>query len=260
MLIGGLATALALRHRNIPVTVYEKDTSFAQRAQGYALTMQQGASALKQLGFVLDDFAGIGRTQTSNTSLCSDGQVVGCYAPERGARRTPARFNVSMPRQALRRLLLDSLLLNGGTVLWDKSLTKLTQPRVQEGAGGDGTQELHFADNRVASADVVVGADGIWSPLRQYVHRGVGAGTAVGACATDFVSRRYLGFIVILGRGTVLRHSLTDNSNVFQTLDGENRMYAMPFGKQDETMWQLSFPIVSEADALSLSAKGDLFL
>lgn len=39
--IGGFALALALQQRGIHVRVYEKDTCFSERAQGYGLTMQQ---------------------------------------------------------------------------------------------------------------------------------------------------------------------------------------------------------------------------
>ena len=48
--IGGAALALALQQRGVPVRVFERDACFAERAQGYGLTMQQGATALKQLG------------------------------------------------------------------------------------------------------------------------------------------------------------------------------------------------------------------
>ena len=49
--IGGFALAAALQHRNITCVVYERDTSFEERKQGYGLTMQQGARALRSLGF-----------------------------------------------------------------------------------------------------------------------------------------------------------------------------------------------------------------
>jgi len=49
--IGGIALAAALQHRGVPCAVYEKDSSFEERRQGYGLTMQQGARALRSLGF-----------------------------------------------------------------------------------------------------------------------------------------------------------------------------------------------------------------
>ena len=48
--IGGIALAVALRHRGIPFVVYEKDSRFDQRRQGYGLTLQQARRALQALG------------------------------------------------------------------------------------------------------------------------------------------------------------------------------------------------------------------
>ncbi|MBS0627433.1 MAG: FAD-dependent monooxygenase, partial [Verrucomicrobia bacterium] len=39
--IGGMALAVACLHRGIPFTLYERDSSFNARAQGYGLTLQQ---------------------------------------------------------------------------------------------------------------------------------------------------------------------------------------------------------------------------
>ncbi|MBL4798177.1 MAG: FAD-dependent monooxygenase, partial [Oleispira sp.] len=48
--------------------------------------------------------------------------------------------------------------------------------------------------------------------------------------------------------------SLLDSATVFQTANGNERIYMMPF-KSDSVMWQLSFPM-SEDAAKTLSAKG----
>ena len=42
--IGGIALAVACRHRGIPFTLYERDTGFEARAQGYGLTLQQASN------------------------------------------------------------------------------------------------------------------------------------------------------------------------------------------------------------------------
>ena len=55
--IGGLALATALLHRGISCQVYEKDTCFDQRSQGYGLTLQQARRALLALG-IKDDGGG----------------------------------------------------------------------------------------------------------------------------------------------------------------------------------------------------------
>ena len=48
--IGGAALALALGQRGIPYKIFEKDENMNTRRQGYALTLQQGGSALRALG------------------------------------------------------------------------------------------------------------------------------------------------------------------------------------------------------------------
>src|ERR1700676_1360397 len=54
--IGGVALAVACLHRGIPFTLYERDSSFDARAQGYGLTLQQASNAMKELGlFSLKD-------------------------------------------------------------------------------------------------------------------------------------------------------------------------------------------------------------
>ena len=48
--IGGVALAVACFHRGIPFTIYERDSGFDVRAQGYGLTLQQASKAIKGLG------------------------------------------------------------------------------------------------------------------------------------------------------------------------------------------------------------------
>ena len=53
--LGGTATAVLLKKVGIPCVVFEKDASFTSRRQGYALTMQQGASVLdSELGISME--------------------------------------------------------------------------------------------------------------------------------------------------------------------------------------------------------------
>ena len=74
--IGGAALALGLQRRgNIIATVYERDSGFAARAQGYGLTMQCGDAALEELG--LAPLPGI--SSTAHFSFLPDGKVIGAY-------------------------------------------------------------------------------------------------------------------------------------------------------------------------------------
>ena len=70
---------------------------------------------------------------------------------------------------------------------------------------------------------------------------------------------RYLGCIVILGICPLealkgVESELLDSATVFQTANGNDRIYIMPFDAES-VMWQLSFPM-SENEAKALSAKG----
>jgi 2-polyprenyl-6-methoxyphenol hydroxylase-like FAD-dependent oxidoreductase len=100
---------------------------------------------------------------------------------------------------------------------------------------------------KTAKADLVVGADGIRSSVRKLLMN------------EDNNPLRYLGCIVILGICPLdhlkgIDSSLLDSATVFQTANGHERIYMMPF-TSDSVMWQLSFPM-SEMDAKLLSAGG----
>jgi 2-polyprenyl-6-methoxyphenol hydroxylase-like FAD-dependent oxidoreductase len=75
----------------------------------------------------------------------------------------------------------------------------------------------------------------------------------------DITPLRYLGCIVILGICSLgdlqsLDNSLLDLATVFQTANGNERIYIMPY-TSDSVMWQLSFPM-PEKEAKALSAQG----
>jgi len=93
----------------------------------------------------------------------------------------------------------------------------------------------------------MVGADGIRSTVRKLL---------IGEQTTPL---QYLGCIVILGICNLMdlegvESSLLDSATVFQTANGNERIYMMPF-ELDKVMWQLSFPM-PENEAKTLSEKG----
>ena len=100
-------------------------------------------------------------------------------------------------------------------------------------------------------ADIVVGCDGIRSKVRQEL------------LGDDILPLRYLDCVVVLGicaledldKETQQQCTLLDGETVFQTADGASRIYMMPFSTS-EVMWQLSFPVENEIDAINLSSKG----
>ena len=227
--------------------------------------MQQGAHALRDLGL-----PNRGVFSVAHHSFLADGTLLGSYG--RAVHETTRdslgngkgdaqRRNAHIPRQQLRQSLLDAL--PSEAVVWGKRLKSL-----DEHPSG---VTLCFTDGSETHADVVIGADGIWSTVRRQL---------VPAAAD--LPLRYLGVVVILGRAPC-DHALV-REQVFQTVDGDGtRIYTMPFtqptaqcssghgeptaaedaaatatGAPREravTMWQLSF-LATEAEANSLPRSG----
>ena len=272
--IGGAALALALQQRGIHVSLFERDTSFLMRKQGYGLTLQKysGTAALNQLGVLLE---GVG--SNANISLTADGRELGRYghstrifADEKvGANSASGdrRKNVHLPRQALRRVLLERL--SPEIIHWGKKFKNYNETMCSSSPG----VELQFEDGERLSFDLAVGADGIFSKVRHVKFAKAARHVARG----DPYPLRYLGVFVMLGICHGIRHPLCDHK-VFQVVDGTSRIYVMPFSRSydgdgcltprhgDEVseennkapvplMWQLSFPI-SEQQAVEL-AKAD---
>lgn len=241
--IGGVALAVACLHRGIPFTLYERDNSFDARSQGYGLTLQQASKAMEGFGvFSLAE----GIVSTKHMVHTTDGTVIGEWGVrkwlESEENTYSKRTNIHIARQSLRLALLDQL---GGQkmVQWGHQLIDLK-------ASQQKPVELSFevnGVNKTTKADLVVGADGIRSSVRKLL------------IDEDIYPLRYLDCIVILGICPLqyldnLDHELLDSATVFQTANGHERIYMMPYDA-NSIMWQLSFPM-EEDKAKALSEKG----
>ncbi|RKR05724.1 2-polyprenyl-6-methoxyphenol hydroxylase-like FAD-dependent oxidoreductase [Flavobacterium sp. 90] len=241
--IGGVALAVACLHRKIPFTIYERDTSFDARSQGYGLTLQQASKAIEGLGvFSLKDRV----ISTRHLVHTTEGKVIGEWGIRKwiqsDGKTSTKRSNMHIARQSLRLALLEQL---GGhnAVQWGHQLVDYTKCE-------DESIALNFqVDGEIKSVktDLVVGADGIRSSIRNLL------------IGEESAPLRYLGCIVILGICPLNAlenpdNSLLDSATVFQTANGNERIYIMPY-KEDSVMWQLSFPM-PEDEAKALSAKG----
>jgi salicylate hydroxylase len=240
--IGGVALAVACWQRGIPFTLYERDSGFEARAQGYGLTLQQATRAIKELGIAaLAD----GVISTRHVVHTSAGKIIGEWGLRKWghAQGKPRakRNNIHIARQALRLALLKQL-DKANTVQWGHKLLNFT-------ACKGATVSLRFevqGQIKQTQADLVVGADGIRSSVRRLL------------LDDTHAPLRYLGCMVILGicplqhfKGT--KTELLDSATVFQTANGNERIYIMPYAA-DTVMWQLSFPI-EEKEAQALSAR-----
>jgi salicylate hydroxylase len=241
--IGGVALAVACLHRGIPFTLYERDSSFDARSQGYGLTLQQASKAIKGFGlFSLEE----GVYSTSHVVHTTEGKVIvewGMRMRQQSDTKTsPKRTNVHISRQSLRLALLEQL---GGhdVVQWGHQLIDFKEC---ENEGVDLSFQVNGEIKNV-KADLVVGADGIRSVVRKLL------------IGEDITPLRYLGCIVILGICPLaslegLDSPLLDSATVFQTVNGNERIYMMPYSS-DSVMWQLSFPM-PEKEAKALSTQG----
>jgi 2-polyprenyl-6-methoxyphenol hydroxylase-like FAD-dependent oxidoreductase len=240
--IGGTALAVACLHRGIPFTLYERDGSFNERSQGYGLTLQQASKEIAGLGITaLKE----GINSTKHVVHTIDGKVIGEWGMRKNldSKKTPKRTNVHIARQALRAELMEQL-LGDDSIQWNHQFLNYNEKDNKK-------IEINFSVNgqpKTATADLVVGADGIRSAVRQQL---------IGDAATPL---RYLDCIVILGICPLsalkdVESELLDSATVFQTANGNERIYMMPFNK-DTVMWQLSFPM-PESEAKALSAQGN---
>ncbi|MFT6959382.1 MAG: 2-polyprenyl-6-methoxyphenol hydroxylase-like FAD-dependent oxidoreductase [Polaribacter sp.] len=241
--IGGVALAVACLHRGIPFTLYERDNSFDTRSQGYGLTLQQASKAMAGLGITSLE-AGI--TSTRHVVHTTLGKIIGEWGIRKWGRPdtkvSPKRKNIHIARQSLRFALLEQL-GEHDAVKWKHQLLSFNKCE-------DGGVTLKFQvkeEIKQTKADLVVGADGIRSTVRKLL---------IGENSTPL---RYLGCIVILGICPLknlegVENSLLDSATVFQTANGNERIYMMPYASET-IMWQLSFPM-SEKEAKALSAQG----
>ena len=241
--IGGVALAVACLHRGIPFTLYERDTNFNERSQGYGLTLQQASKAIQGFG-IFDLKEGV--VSTRHLVHTTDGTIIAEWGMRKWIQNpdetTTKRTNIHIARQSLRAALLEQL---GGSdnIKWNHQLSDFKQTK-------DKGIELNFQVNGetiTTKADLVVGADGIRSAVRKLI------------IGDEIAPLRYLNCIVILGICPLeslqeIESPLLDSATVFQTANGNERIYMMPFTK-DSIMWQLSFPMTEE-EAKHLSSKG----
>lgn len=231
--------------------------------------MQQGARALRALGFMSEDIdtsdtfnnsstnsteASQYNSSTNDTEASQsrfgihstrhavhtpDGIVIGEWGLriwggryEKNGRSHATRQNAHISRQNLRRVLMN--MLRPGSVRWGYKFMGY-----EENTGTDDNTEKSL---KLKFLRRMKEADGTEKSVEEEVTSSVligcdGIRSAVRTCklGEEIAPLRYLDCIVILGIGPSPSDSpLTDGKTVFQTADGVTRLYAMPFAEPGE--------------------------
>ena len=297
--MGGLSAALSLKQAGFAnVIVYERDAHFSERRDGYGLTLSYNEKGpLAKLG-LLETVARVDCPSRSHYVFQPDGKILGYYgnafhnvgitdiSQRRGLGQ---RGNLRVPRQVLRRIMMEELLAPppsttdaDGTatstgkakIEWGKRLVSFEDRVIEMGGGsaftcdddgnGQGAVLIAFEDGTTEEVDLLIGSDGIRSTVTRSLLSKANPSNDGGLS--------YLGIMIVLGITNNFYHPLLDERG-FYTLDGSNRLFTMPFegNKLDDAingdgtnnpkpqrryMWQLSWYEPDEEKARQLSQAG----
>ncbi|MFI5783994.1 FAD-dependent oxidoreductase [Nocardia sp. NPDC051570] len=151
----GLMCARVLQGYGIEPVVYDADAAVDSRDPGGTLDLHadSGQIALEDAG-LMDAFRALARVEGQAKSRRDHhGAVLDEFIPAAGDEAAP-----EIDRGQLRTMLYEHL--EPDTVRWGHKLRHLT-------ALGGGVHRLDFANGASIEADLVIGADGAWSPVRR---------------------------------------------------------------------------------------------
>jgi len=159
--IGGLCLAQGLRRSGVNVAVYERERSRSDRLEGYRIHIDpDGAKALHGClpaavwGAFVANTVDLGGFRFLSENL---EELAVLEADADGAQVTPTERSHAIDRITLRELLLTGL---DDVVHFDRKFERYERAR-------DGKVIAHFTDGSTATADVLVGSDGVNSRVRQ---------------------------------------------------------------------------------------------
>jgi len=159
---GGLTLARLLQISGANVTVYERDVNRAVRAQGATLDLhfESGLLALEKAG-LMEAFKANYRPDADRLRVVDAHAKIFLddHEQQQHADFGDEYFRPEIDRGPLRDLLIDSL--KPGTIVWNSHIVSV------ENVGG--RWEIYFENGNRAFADVVIGADGANSKIRQLV-------------------------------------------------------------------------------------------
>ncbi|HSI16194.1 MAG TPA: FAD-dependent oxidoreductase [Sphingomonas sp.] len=155
--IGGLTSAIALRRAGHSVAIVEKDPDWS--VYGVGIIQQANViRAMADLGLI-DDYLGAGFGFDQVEIYIPSGQRVATIPSPSLTAGYPA--NVGIGRRALHQVLGDRALAAGATIRLGVTVSALDD----DGSGVD----IGFSDGTHGRYDIVIGADGLYSQMRDHV-------------------------------------------------------------------------------------------
>lgn len=277
-----LSSALSLQQAGFTsVTLYERDSHFNARKDGYGLTLTYNPSSsihspLTKLG-LLEELARKDCPSRAHYVFNSKGKILGYYgnAFSNRWRGLGQRGNLRVPRQVLRKTMMDALIerdqkCSHVKIEWGRKLLSYSQTN---GIHDGSPITLKFEDGTAAAADLLIGADGVRSAVIQKLlpnkdHRRNENNTNAIAMGTDNSTTpmqqnpqknpadlSYLGIMIVLGITTDFFHPLLDERG-FYTLDGDHRLFTMPFeGSRMDDLEKYNIPIENQSNGVKRSRR-----
>ena len=159
---GGLTLARLLQNKGVNVKVYERDKNRNVRVQGATLDLhfENGLKAIEACG-LMDAFKAKYRPGNDRYRVVDKaGKILhDDHDKESNGDFGDEWFRPEIDRGPLRDIMLDSLA--EGTVVWDSHIVSLEKV--------DSKWNIIFQNGNTAAADIVIGADGASSKIRQIV-------------------------------------------------------------------------------------------
>jgi len=156
--LGGIAAALLLRQEGFDATLYEQAPGFSRLGAGIHVGPNV-MKILRRIGLEPAMEAMGSHPDYWHSRNGSDGAVIAEIPLGEYARRTYGAAYLTVHRGDFHQLMVDAV--PAGSLCYDKRLTRI------EDRGHDVV--LGFADGTTAEADIVIGADGVNSVIREHM-------------------------------------------------------------------------------------------
>ncbi|KAI0838506.1 hypothetical protein F5Y06DRAFT_268252 [Hypoxylon sp. FL0890] len=153
--LGGLTLAQCLRKQNIPFEIFERDSDPVSRASGWAIGLHTVLGDL--LSSVPQDMPPFKETVSHLPPLDLEAQLAFYFRDQRHVvQSTPEKPIIRANRFRFREWLSNQI-----PIQWGKKVIQVVETEDEV--------RVHFEDGSTAAGDILVGADGVHSVVREHV-------------------------------------------------------------------------------------------